>query len=106
MSRFVTAKDYKLFNTISEELVEDIVNNQIDFYKMITEDSEVNLYGESLGKRYYLPIKIDCLITRQDETSTNTDFGVDTSQPAAFAFQRERLKTRGIYPEVGDVVGW
>ena len=50
MPRFIGTKDYNFFQNISRELVDAVVQTQVFLFKMISNESKTNLYGESLDK--------------------------------------------------------
>ena len=53
MARFALARDIKFFESISREIVDAVVTTTVILYKLIIEESKINLYGESLNKTYY-----------------------------------------------------
>ena len=50
MARFLTANDISFFEKISSELVDDVIETTIQFFKLSIGESKTNLYGESLSK--------------------------------------------------------
>lgn len=103
---FGSKRDYNLFVKINRELLSDIVEQSILYYKNYLEGSNTNIYGESLAKEFLEPVKLDCLITRGDQVISNDDFGPDLSRDVSFAFLREDLLRVSVVPEVGDVLMW
>ena len=57
-----------------------------------------------MGKVYYEPMKIACLIDRQDETWSSDDFGSDINKSISFSFLKNELKNINLIPEVGDIL--
>jgi hypothetical protein len=104
MARFNLERDIKFFQSISRELVNDVIETAVTFYKLIVAESKVNLYGESLNKTYYSPFQSNCIIERDDTTVTYEGFGVDSIQNVKFRFNRFTLKEDGFYPEIGDII--
>ena len=104
MALFGGSRDISLFNSLSKELINDIIQTEIGFYKFVLEQTSINVYGESTGKMYYEPVRIACLIQRDDQTWTSYDFGLDVDQILNFRFLKEGLKDINLVPEVGDIV--
>ena len=103
---FGSNRDFDLLVNINRELLKDVVEQEILFYKLSLEDTLSNLYGEALTKNWLEPLKLNCLITRGDQVITSDDFGPDLSREASFAFIRKDLEDVQVVPEVGDIVMW
>ena len=104
MARFALSRDIKFFEGISRELVEAVVETTVVLYKLIIEDSKLNLYGESLNKTYYQGVECAAIIAREDTTANYEGFGSDQSQNVEFRFNRILLKEKDFYPEIGDII--
>jgi hypothetical protein len=104
MARFALGRDIRFFEGISRELVDAVVTTAVVLYKLIIEDSKINLYGESLSKTYYQGMECNAMIQREDAQSNYEGFGSDTSQNVEFRFNRFTLEEKGFYPEVGDII--
>lgn len=74
---FGSNRDFDLLVNINRELLKDIVEQEILYHKISLEDSETNIYGESMEKSYFTSIKLNCLITRGDQVIDIDDFGPD-----------------------------
>ena len=75
---FGSQKDFNVLSThISREILKDIVEQEIGYYKLSLNDTKANIYGEALDKVYLDPVKLNCLITRGDQVITVDDFGPD-----------------------------
>jgi len=103
---FGSNRDFDLLVNINRELLKDVVEQEILYYKLSLEDTLSNLYGEALDKSYWEPLKLNCLITRGDQVITSDDFGPDLSREASFAFIRQDLSDVSVVPEVGDILMW
>ena len=103
---FGSTRDFNLLVNINRELLKDIVEQEILYHKISLEDTEINIYGESLEKSYFASIKLNCLITRGDQVIDIDDFGPDLGREASFALLRPDLEDVSIVPEVGDIVQW
>ena len=98
------SRDINLFHTINSELLKDIIQTEMAYYKFALEQTTSNVYGESMGKVYYEPMKIACLIDRQDEAWSSDDFGSDINQNIEFRFLKNELQTINLVPQVGDIL--
>jgi hypothetical protein len=103
---FGSQRDFKLFNHISRELLRDVIEQEILYYKFSLQDTLTNIYGESLEKTFQTPVKLNCLVTRGDQVITDDEFGPDLTRESSFAFIREDLVDVNVVPEVGDIVMW
>tara|TARA_R100000657_G_C4655680_1_gene99684 strand:+ start:392 stop:877 length:486 start_codon:yes stop_codon:yes gene_type:complete len=103
---FGSDRDFGLLTKINRELLKDVVEQEILYYKISLDDTETNLYGESLRKVFYTPIKLNCLITRGDQVVTTDEYGPDLNREVSFAFLREDMTDIELVPEVGDIVLW
>lgn len=104
--RFGSDRDISLMVNIGRELLHDIIEQECLYHKISLEDTDVNLYGESLAKSYWNAVKLNCLITRGDQVISIDDFGPDLGREASFAFIRQDLVDKSVVPEVGDVIEW
>ena len=104
MALFGRKRDVHLFHTINKELLKDIIQTEVAYYKFALEQTTVNVYGEAPGKNYYEPLKIACLIDRKDQDWSSDDFGSDINQSIGFNFLKEELRNINLVPEVGDLI--
>ena len=104
MALFGKKRDLNLFHTINNELLKDIIQTEVAYYKFALEQTTANVYGESMGKNYYEPMKIACLIDRQDQSWSSDSFGSDVGQTVDFKFLKPDLKDINLLPEVGDII--
>ena len=72
---FGSNRDFDLLVNINRELLKDVVEQEVLYYKLSLEDTLSNLYGEAMTKNYWEPLKLNCLITRGDQVITTDDFG-------------------------------
>lgn len=103
---FGTTRDFNLLTKINRELLSDIVEQEVLYYKMSLEDVSTNIYGEALEKSWLTPVKLNCLITRGDQVVNVDDLGPDVSRENSYAFLRKDLELTSVVPEVGDIVFW
>lgn len=103
---FGSARDFNLLTKINRELLSDVVEQEILYYKISLEDTNANLYGEALEKIFLTPVKLNCLITRGDQVITVDEMGPDLNRESSFAFLRKDLEDSVVVPEVGDILLW
>tara|TARA_R110000796_G_scaffold229210_1_gene346456 strand:- start:3632 stop:4117 length:486 start_codon:yes stop_codon:yes gene_type:complete len=103
---FGSNRDFNLLVGINRELLKDIIEQEIGYYKLSLNDTQANIYGEALEKVFLNPVKLNCLITRGDQVVDVDEFGPDLGREASFAFIREDLVDANTVPEVGDIVLW
>ena len=104
MALFGKTRDINLFHTLNDELLKDIIQTEVAYYKFALEQTNINVYGEAPGKNYYEPMKIACLIDRQDQAWSSDNFGSDVNQTLDFKFLKQELLSINLIPEVGDII--
>lgn len=106
MALFGTMRDAKFLASINKEMINAVVDTEIEFYKLILDTTESNVYGESDAKAYHDSILLPCIITKDDKTSTMDDYGHSYTRTLTFGVSRDLLERAAFYPEVGDIVFW
>ena len=104
MALFGGSRDISLFHSLNKELINDIIQTEVAYYKFALEQTTVNVYGEAPGKNYFEPLKIACLIDKQDQSWSSDDFGSDINQTVSFRFLKKELQDINLLPEVGDLL--
>ena len=104
MALFGKSRDISLFHNLNNELLKDIIQTEVAYYKFALEQTTANVYGESMGKSYYEPMKIACLINRSDQSWSSNEFGSDVNQSVGFQFLKNELRNINLIPEVGDLL--
>lgn len=104
MAIFGSRRDITFFKSISRELVEDVVSQQIGYYKVVLNQTKPNVYGEAMSKYYIGPVLLNCLIEREDFSATNEDYGIDYKRNVNFRFLKDHLVEANVVPESGDVI--
>lgn len=109
MALFGSSRDISFIKKINKELIEDIIQQEVDYYKYYlpeTKGSNDNLYGEaSAQKTYYTAVRLACLVERQDQTYTQDDqFGIDVGQIITFKFFKPKLREINLVPAGGDII--
>ena len=103
---FVPQKEINLFDSMNEELIDEIVGQTVDIYKISIENTDENLYGESTTKYYNDGFRVNCLINWSEPTIESDEFGADVNTSVELYFHRTTLKEAGFFPEIGDIVDW
>jgi|TARA_R110000803_G_scaffold24551_2_gene59122 hypothetical protein len=103
---FGSNRDFDLLVNINREVLADIIEQEILYYKLSLDDTQANIYGEALEKFYNNAVKLNCLITRGDQVVDIQEFGPDLGREASFAFLRPDLTDSIVVPEVGDIIAW
>jgi hypothetical protein len=106
MALFGGKRDAKLVASFNAELLNAVVDTEIEFFKLIVESSNSNIYGESESKSYFNSILIPCLITKETKTAGMDDYGHSYTRTAQFAISRDILERATFFPEVGDIIFW
>jgi len=103
MALFGSARDASLIRSINQELINDFIDTEIAFYKLSLPDSQANMYDESDNKVYFQPIRINCLILKEEKSYLGDDV-YDITRSGEFNFIRDDLKDKNIIIEEGDVI--
>jgi len=104
MSLFGSKKDFGLITRMNRELLQEIIEQEVAIYKVALEETQANIYGESLEKTFYNPVIMQCIITRGDQQYAVNDFGPEVARELTFAFLRDDFVDLNLIPEVGDII--
>ena len=104
MPLFGGSRDISLFRTMNRELINDIIQTEIAYYKIILDHTVTNVYGESNKKYYYEPLRLSCLIEKSEQDWSSDDFGPDIKQTFQYKFLKADLNDINLFPEVGDLI--
>lgn len=106
--RFFSRRDMNLLGSVNAELFSDIVEVVVQVFKIALNETNVNIYGESVssqGKMFYPAINLTCLAEREDITGENgSKFGPDRNQNVVFRFRERDCIITNFFPELGDIV--
>ena len=105
---FIPQKEMNLINDMNEELIDEIVGQSVDIYKINVENTDENVYGESTTKIYDKGFRVNCLLMYNEPETLQDDFGPDYNANIEMYFQRANLSSGSLnfYPEIGDIVDW
>jgi len=105
---FVPQKEIDLIDSMNEELIDEIIGQSVDIYKVSIDNTDENVYGESTTKYYEVGFRVNCLIQFNEPEITQDEFGADENSDIEMYFQRNNLSSGSLnfYPEMGDIVDW
>ena len=103
---FIPQKEINMIDSMNEELIDEIIGQTVDIYKISVEDTDENMYGESTTKYYNDGFRVNCLIEYSEPEVTQDEFGADVNRSITMYFHRTTLVEAGFYPEIGDIVEW
>ena len=103
---FVPQKEVNFIDAINEELIDEIIGQTVDIYKIEVDDTDVNLYGESSVKYFKAAFRVNCLIEFEEPETTLDELGSDYDAKIGMFFHRTTLKEANFYPEIGDIIDW
>ena len=105
MAIFGSSRDVSTFKGIARELLENVISQQVDYYKYMLGDTAKNVYGEATARYYIGPVLINCLIERGEFNAARKEsLGPDVNRDATFRFLKDHLVDANIVPEIGDVI--
>jgi hypothetical protein len=106
MALFGSSRDISMFKKVNNELLDNIIQQEVDYYVLSLNDTDYNLYGEAnQGRTYYRPVRLTCLLERGDQVYAIDDqFGSDVTQQITFRFLHQRLLDTNLNPRAGDIV--
>ena len=86
---FIPQKEIDTIDSMNEELIDEIVGQTVDIYKVSIDNTDENVYGESTTKYYEVGFRVNCLILFNEPEIIQDDFGADvTSLMRANRFSR------------------
>ena len=106
---FLPQEELDLIDSINEELIDEIVGQSVDIYKVDVDETDMNMYGESDTKYFKVGFRVNCLIMfNEPETLYEGEYGPDYNATMEMYFQRSNLASGSLnfYPEMGDIVDW
>ena len=106
MPKFFNSKDLDFIKTISEEVVDYVVEQAVTLFKISVGETKTNLYGESLGKVWRAPSTMMAIVDREPINVNYEGFGADKQGTVEFRFNRQRLREESYaVPKVRDING-
>ena len=106
---FISTKEINLIDSINEALIDEMVGQSVDIYKIDVNHTNSNIYGESSTKYYNVGFRVNCLIRyNAPETAQFQEVGTDVNSSIELMFQRNNLASGSLnfMPEAGDICDW
>ena len=106
---FISTKEISLFDSMNEELIDEFVGQSVDIYKINTQHTKDNIYGESTTKYFNVGFRVNCLIRyNAPEVEQFESVGADVNSTIDMNFQRNNLASGSLnfFPEAGDICDW
>ena len=89
---FISQKEINLIDHMNEELIDEMVGQVVDIYKINTQHTKDNIYGESTTKYFNVGFRVNCLIRyNAPEVEQFQDVGADVNSTIDLMFQRNNL---------------
>jgi len=104
--RYFSRRDVRMMNSLNGELMSDIIEQVVQIFKVDPAETNANLYGESMDKRYYPPVETTCYVESDPRSTLYEGFGPDVKKGTLFSFHQKLCEIKEMYPEVGDIVMW
>ena len=105
MKLFGGQRDMDLFNKVNKELINNIIDTEVYYYMVAVAQTKSNLYGEGKDKVFHNPIKVPCLVERNQASQISDEFGQSYEDEYNSNFKRYTCIKRPRY-EVGDIIQW
>lgn len=108
MALYGSKRDISFFQTINEELIHNIIEQNVGYYQISRKETSTNVYGEAANgtKMYLNPVLIQCLIDRGDYNASYSNIGPNVTRDFGFRFLRSDLVLQNVVPQIGDVILW
>ena len=84
---FISQKEINLIDHMNEELIDEMVGQVVDIYKINTQHTKDNIYGESTTKYFNVGFRVNCLIRyNAPEVEQFQDVGADVNSTIDLMF--------------------
>ena len=106
---FITQKEINVIDHLNEELIDEIVGQSVDIYKIDTTHTKDNIYGESTTKYFNVGFRVNCLVRfNAPEVGQFEETGPDMNSTIDLMFQRNNLASGSLnfFPEASDICDW
>ena len=72
---FIPQKEIDTIDSMNEELIDEIIGQSVDIYKVSIDNTDENVYGESTTKYYEVGFRVNCLILFNEPEIIQDEFG-------------------------------
>ena len=103
---FLGEKERDLVKQVNDELIERVIGQVVAYYPVDLEHTNFHpIYGESINKVYYPPIRVYALVTWQGYSTEITNLGIDRRPSIKISFHKRRLtEDQDVFVREGDFV--
>ena len=110
MPIFYRERDINTLRLISKELVQKVIDTEVVYFKINTEQTQINIYGQAVkgskgGKKIYPAIKLHALIQHEKQVYEYIE-SIRVVRNIRFKFLISTLTDHNVYPQIGDIIGW
>jgi len=109
MSLYFNYRDISMMRSMNRELISRLICQEIVYYKISTQNTITNAYGEtkpSTGRFYFPGITLTCFRVVDDQTTNDNNTGPDEAQTIQYRFLRDDLQEINLVCETGDIIMW
>ncbi len=109
MSIFYQNRDLNTFKSISKQLTEKVIDIEVLYFKLNTQQISTNIYDEAKkshgGRKYNQGVKLHALVQHEAQM-VQYQQSMKYNRLLRFKFLITTLQDHNVYPEVGDVICW
>jgi hypothetical protein len=103
--KFVGTREVEFINSITRELHQHVVDEEIYYYAILLDKTEVDdLYNEAVRKAWAAPVKVTARVLYDNPTTKSGLFGPDSEYASEVYFHTQELDQRNLRPREGDFV--
>lgn len=104
MALFGSINDFNFIKKLNKEVLEDVMEQQVGYYKISLPDSQPNIYGETVNKIYKDVVLLYCVMRHNEFDTTVDSKTANINRNLEVSFLREHLIEANLYPERGDMI--
>ena len=102
--KFITSREMDFIDDIVKEFIQDVVQQEVNYYALSLPHTRVNVYRESVEKVWASPIKINALVLYENTGVRTTSMGLDSQYRVDVHFHDAELVERNVDPREGDMI--
>jgi hypothetical protein len=105
MSKFFGRKELEFVSTITKELVQKVVGQEVIYYQILAEKTKTNdIYEEAIVKVHAAPVRVNALVFYENTTEAVSSFQPDSKFRIDLFLHQRELEDRNMSPKMGDFV--
>jgi len=103
---FAGEKERNFQKQVNEEMVETVMNQLVIYYPIDHDATNYHpVYGESINKTFFPPVRVMCVVEWMGEETTTDVFNIDKIPKVRIYFAHRRLtEDQGLMVREGDFV--